>query len=210
MPWPMVPRGLGLCGFPHFRASAACPHLERLAPSLPRTPPAPSWLFGRRPGGNFATGRGGQGHLEGCLGSWPLAKRWDRSWRETGAWLRPLVVVAVGRASPVQGDAVLARRAGWAAPGRRQRGRPVGAAPVSRAGPGPRPHHGDGAVQLVRDALGALRRRAGQPGCGQLPPSALRPRSRGLGQVARPLRASPPPTSTKRGAVVPAQQRTGT
>lgn len=122
-----------------------------------------------------------------------------------------LVVAAVGGASPVQGEAVLARRTGWAVPGRWQWGRPVGAAPVSGAGPGPRPHHGDGPVQLVRDALWALHRRAGEPGCSRLLPSALAPQD--LGQAARPLRASPPPTSSgaqwslpSRG---PARDRTG-
>lgn len=64
-------------------------------------------------------------------------------------------MVAVGRTSPVQGEAVLIRRAGWAALGR---GRPIGGAPVSGAGPGPRPHHGNGPVQLVGDMLGALHR----------------------------------------------------
>lgn len=106
---------------------------------------------------------------------------------------------------------MLPRRTGWAVPGRWQWGRPVGAAPVSGAGPGPRPHHGDGPVQLVRDALWALHRRAGEPGCSRLLPSALAPQD--LGQAARPLRASPPLTSSgaqwslpSRG---PARDRTG-
>lgn len=50
---------------------------------------------------------------------------------------------------------MLVRRAGWAAEGR---GCPVGGAPVSGAGPGARPHHGDGPVQLVGDPLGTLHR----------------------------------------------------
>lgn len=80
---------------------------------------------------------------------------------ETGAQLGPLLVVAVGRTSPVQGEAVLIRWAGWAAPGRWQRGCPIGRAPVSRAAPGPWPHHSDGPMQLVGDALGTLHKVGG-------------------------------------------------
>lgn len=70
-------------------------------------------------------------------------------------------MVAEGGHSPVQREAVLARWAGWAAPAGRQWGRPIGGAPVGRAGPGPRPHHGDGPMQLVGDALGVLHRVGG-------------------------------------------------
>lgn len=65
-------------------------------------------------------------------------------------------MVAEGRCSPVQREAVLARWAGWAIPGGWQWGRPIGGALVGGAGPGPWPHHGDGPVQLVGDALGVL------------------------------------------------------
>lgn len=70
-------------------------------------------------------------------------------------------MVAEGGRSPVQREAVLARWAGWAVPGGRQWGRPIGGALVSGAGPRPRPHHGDGPMQLVGDALGVLHRVGG-------------------------------------------------
>lgn len=79
-------------------------------------------------------------------------------------------MVAVGRPSPVQGEAVLVRKAGWTALGR---GRPIGRAPVSGAGPGPWPHHSNGPVQLVGDMLGALHRVGMVSMGGGLLPSAL-------------------------------------
>lgn len=66
-----------------------------------------------------------------------------------------------GPQEAVQGEAVFIRWAGGAAPSRWQGGCPVGGAPVSRAGPGPWPHHSDGPMQLVGDTLGALHRVGG-------------------------------------------------